>query len=269
MNTTSEPRVKAVWNSEKLSHVRNIIAVASGKGGVGKSTTAVNLALALAELGPRVGILDADIYGPSIPRMLGLTTRNQPHIEAGLMVPPVSFGLKAMSMGFILGREAAVLRAPMITKALNQMLRQVQWGTAESPLDILVVDMPPGTGDVHISMAQQVPLDGALVVTTPQEVAVMDADKSLQMFEKLRVPILGVIENMSYFVDPAGQQHFLFGQGGGERLAATHNARFLGALPLDPAMGTAADHGENYLERDGALAAGNFREIALALMQQL
>ena len=229
------PRARANWNLTPLEHVKSIIAVASGKGGVGKSTTAVNLALALHKAGKRVGLLDADIYGPSLPRMLALS--GQPEIK-GKMVPLESHGIVCMSMGFITGDEAAILRGPMISKALQQMLRMTRWGTADSTLDVLLVDMPPGTGDIHLSMVQQVPLTGAIIVTTPQEVAVMDARKCLTMFEKVNVPILGVVENMT------GE---MFGQGGGKKLADEAKVPLLGEVPANSAIRVAGDSGAGYL----------------------
>ena len=229
------PRARANWNLTPLEHVSKVIAVASGKGGVGKSTTAVNLALALAAQGKRVGILDADIYGPSIPRMLHLS--GQPQIVDGKMEPLKSHGLACMSMGFITGDEAAILRGPMISKALQQMLRMTRWGTTKEPMDVLIVDMPPGTGDIHLSMVQQVPLSGAAIVTTPQEVAVIDARKCLAMFQKVDVPVLGVVENMS------GE---MFGSGGGRRLAQEAGVAFLGDIPAEAAIRIASDAGKAY-----------------------
>ena len=243
----TEGRAAAIWNTQRLPHVGRVIAVASGKGGVGKSTSTVNLALALLQQGQRVGVLDADIYGPSIPSMLGLRSHPHPEVKDGQMLPLVGMGVRTMSMGFIVKNQAAVLRGPMISKTLQQFLRGVAWGSAASPLDILLIDLPPGTGDVPISLAQAVPLDGAIIVTTPQELAVLDADKAAQMFRKLNVPILGIIENMSYFLDPQGQAHHLFGEGGGKGLAKQYDVPFLGELPLEPALGTAADKGTNYL----------------------
>jgi ATP-binding protein involved in chromosome partitioning len=254
----SAPRPPAQWNREKLPYVKRVIAVASGKGGVGKSTVAVSLAFALKAQGLSVGILDADIYGPSIPRMLGLDIRLQPEIKDGKMLPPVSHGIKAMSMALITGSQAAILRGPMVTKSLQQLLRSTAWASESQPMDILLVDMPPGTGDIHLSMAQQVPLDGAIIITTPQQVAVIDADKAAQMFTKLSVPIFGVIENMSYFTDPSGAKHHLFGEGGGKELAGKYAAPFLGSLPLDPMLGICADKGEAY----SGIATAEFSTIA-------
>ncbi len=255
------------FNHTPIPHVARVIAVASGKGGVGKSTVTVNLAHALTLAGKRVGILDADIYGPSIPRMLGLDTYVKPELAENLMVPPQAHNIRAMSMALITGDAAAVLRAPMITKALVQFLRQTRWGTTDAPCDVLLVDLPPGTGDVTLSLAQNVLIDGLVLVTTPQEVAVIDADKCAEAFSKLQVPLLGVVENMSYFVDPAGGQHHIFGEGGGAKLAAKYGAPMLGALPLDPAIGICADQGRNYVaENAAAKAVEMYRDIAKALV---
>ncbi len=240
----SQPRERAQWNLTPLENVKSIIAVASGKGGVGKSTTSVNLALALAALGKNVGLLDADIYGPSIPRMLALS--GKPEIVDGKMIPLERYGIKTNSMGYIAGDEAAILRAPMITKALQQMLRLTRWGTAEKPLDVLLVDMPPGTGDIHLSLVQQVPVIGAIIVTTPQEVATVDALKCGQLFEKTGVKILGVVENMSYFLDANGEKVRIFGEGGGKKLAQKLGCSLLGEMPIDAEIGKCADKGIKY-----------------------
>ena len=266
MKPAPELQRPANINHTPLPHVARIVAVASGKGGVGKSTVTTNLAHALTLAGKRVGILDADIYGPSIPRMLGLETYLKPEIADGLMVPPTAHGIRAMSMALITGDEAAVLRAPMITKALVQFLRLTRWGDTSCPLDFLLVDLPPGTGDVTLSLAQNCRLDGLLLVTTPQEVAVIDADKCASAFHKLQVKLLGVVENMSYFMDPQGAPHHLFGQGGGLKLAEKFHAPLLGQLPLDATMGVCADKGENFVASYAdAVAARIYREIAAGL----
>lgn len=238
-----------MWNSAPLENVKKIIAIASGKGGVGKSTTAVNLAYALKAAGKHVGLLDADIYGPSLPRMLSLSGR--PEIKEGRMQPLEQDGIECMSMGFITGDEAAILRGPMISKTLQQLLRSTRWGSG-SMLDVLIVDMPPGTGDIHLSMAQQVPLSGGVIVTTPQEVAVLDARKALTMFKKVNVPVLGVIENMSGGI---------FGAGGGKKLADEMGVPFLGAIPMDAAIVAASDNGKKYQ----GICLGQYEAIAKSL----
>lgn len=252
-------------NHTPIPHVAKVIAVASGKGGVGKSTVTVNLAHALTVSGKRVGILDADIYGPSIPRMLGLETYVKPEIVDNQMVPPMAHGIRAMSMALITGDQAAVLRAPMITKTLVQFLRVTRWGDTQCPLDFLLIDLPPGTGDVTLSLAQNVKLDGVVIVTTPQDVAVIDADKCAEAFTKLQVPILGVVENMSGFTDPSGVTHALFGSGGGAKLAAKYGTQLLGQLPLDPAIGVCADRGENFVAGQSSSASALYKAIASKL----
>jgi ATP-binding protein involved in chromosome partitioning len=224
--------------------VKSLIAVASGKGGVGKSTTAVNLALGLKALGLKVGILDADIYGPSQPRLLGL--KGQPQVLHGKTLKPMEgYGLKAMSMGFMVDEETPVIwRGPMVVGALNQMLRDVAWGE-DGDLDVLVVDMPPGTGDVQLTMAQQVPLSGAVIVSTPQDLALIDARKGLAMFRKVGVPVLGIVENMSTFVCPkCGERSDIFGHGGARSEAERLGVPFLGAIPLDMEIRSRSDSGE-------------------------
>jgi len=219
--------------------IKNIIAVASGKGGVGKSTTAVNLALALAAEGARVGILDADIYGPSQPTMLGITGR--PEQKDNKLLPMQGHGLQAMSIGFLIDVETPMVwRGPMVTQALEQLLNDTAW----DDLDYLVVDLPPGTGDIQLTLAQRVPVTGAVIVTTPQDVALIDARKGLKMFEKVGIPIVGIVENMSLHIcSKCGHEERIFGQGGGERMCADYNVEFLGALPLDITIRQQTDEG--------------------------
>ena len=228
-------------NLKPLAGVKNIVAVASGKGGVGKSTVAVNLALAWAAGGAQVGILDADIYGPSQPLMLGLTGQHPSSPDGKLILPLRAHGLVAMSIGFLVDpAQAVVWRGPMVTHALTQMLTDTEWGD----LDYLVVDMPPGTGDIQLTLAQQVPVSGAIIVTTPQDIALADARKGLAMFEKVSVPVIGIVENMSVHVcSHCGHVDHIFGAGGGARLAAEHGVALLGELPLDTRIREQADGG--------------------------
>ena len=220
--------------------VGKIIAVASGKGGVGKSTTSVNIAVGLQALGLKVGILDADIYGPSMPRLLGISGRPET-VNGRIMKPMSNYGLKVMSMGFLVEEETPMIwRGPMVMSALNQMMREVKWGN----LDVMVVDMPPGTGDAQLTMAQQVPLAGAVIVSTPQDLALIDARKGLNMFAKVNVPLLGIVENMSYFIAPdTGKRYDIFGHGGAQREAERLNVPFLGAVPLDMQIRELSDAG--------------------------
>lgn len=243
-----------------MKQVKNIIAVASGKGGVGKSTTAVNLALALAAEGATVGILDADIYGPSQPRMLGAQQR--PESKDGKSMEPVSaHGIQSMSIGYLIDEESPMIwRGPMVTQALTQLLSETNWHN----LDYLVVDLPPGTGDIQLTLAQRIPVSGAVIVTTPQDIALLDARKGLKMFEKVEVPVLGIVENMSIHIcSQCGHAEHIFGEGGGERMASQHSVALLGALPLDIRIREQADGGTPTVAADpeGAVAA-IYRDIA-------
>lgn len=242
--------------------VKAIIAVASGKGGVGKSTIAVNLALALARLGKRVGLLDADIYGPSIPRMLGINKK--PEARGKKLLPMENWGIKTMSIGFLVDEAAPVIwRGPMVQSALTQMMMDVEWGE----LDVLVVDMPPGTGDAQLTMAQRVPLAGAVIVSTPQDIALIDARKGAAMFTKTHVPIFGVVENMAYFVSPgSGEKSYIFGQGGAKKLAAELGADFLGEVPLYQSVRETSDAGAPIV---GSAPDSEEAKVFLALAAQV
>lgn len=247
--------------------VEAIIAVASGKGGVGKSTTAVNLALGLRDLGLRVGVLDADIYGPSMPKLLAIKER--PQTAGGTRLKPITrYGLTAMSIGFLIEEETPMIwRGPMVMSAITQMLREVDWGT----LDVLVVDMPPGTGDAQLTMAQQVPLKGAIIVSTPQDLALIDARRGIAMFGRVNVPVLGIVENMSYFLCPhCGGRSDVFGHGGARHEAERLNVPFLGEVPLNMDIREKSDSGLPVVatEPDGALAK-IYRDIAARVRDQL
>ena len=243
-----------------LPNVKNIIAVASGKGGVGKSTTAVNLALALAAEGASVGMLDADIYGPSQPMMLGISGR--PETPDGKSLEPMEgHGIQAISIGFLIEMDTPMVwRGPMVTQALEQLLRETNW----RDLDYLIVDMPPGTGDIHLTLSQKIPVTGAVIVTTPQDIALLDARKGLKMFEKVGIPILGIVENMAmHTCSNCGHTEHIFGAGGGERMAKEYGVTYLGGLPLDIRIRQQADSGKPTVvaDPDGDLAA-TYREIA-------
>ncbi len=248
-------------NLKPLGEIANVVAVASGKGGVGKSTVAVNLALAWAAQGARVGILDADIYGPSQPLMLGLTGQRPSSPDGKKLKPLTSHGISAMSIGFLIDEaQPMVWRGPMVTQALTQLLSETSWGA----LDYLVVDMPPGTGDIQLTLAQRVPVAGAVIVTTPQDIALADARKGLKMFEKVAVPVLGIVENMSIHVcSNCGHAEHIFGSGGGTRMAAEYGVRLLGELPLDARIRAETDAGRpTVIAEPGSARAHAYFEMA-------
>lgn len=233
--------------AEGVPHVGQVIAVASAKGGVGKSTVAVNLACALKVLGKRVGVLDVDVYGPSLPTLLGVKGE-KPIIGADKLLRPIeAYGLRTMSIGYIVDPDQPIIwRGAMATSAVRQMIDEVAWGTRTDPLDVLVVDMPPGTGDVQLTIAQRIPMDGAVIVSTPQEMALADVRRGIAMFEKTHIPVLGVVENMAWLETPQGRLH-IFGEGGAERTAAACGAPFLGPLPIDQALRESADAGAPFV----------------------
>jgi len=259
--------VQNPWaNQNRVPGIRKVVAVASGKGGVGKSTVAVNLACALKRLGEQVGLLDCDIYGPSIPLMMGI--RQRPTIsEAEKMVPPANYGVKLMSIGFLLeGDQPVIWRGPMIVKTIQQFLTAVEWGE----LDYLLVDLPPGTGDAQLTLCQTVPLDGGLIVTTPQEASLGVVRKGIAMFEKVNVPILGIVENMSYFTAPSGERVEIFGHGGGHAEAERQKITFLGEIPIFTEIRVAGDLGMPVvISNPDQPPARAFVRIAEALRQKL
>ena len=244
-----------------LKGVKNIVAVASGKGGVGKSTTAANLALALAQEGARVGLLDADIYGPSMPQMMGLVGQQPESDDGKTMHPLKAHGVQTMSIGFMIDVDSPMVwRGPMVTQALEQLLNQTRW----QELDYLIVDMPPGTGDTQLTLAQKVPVTGAVIVTTPQDIALIDARKGLKMFDKVGIPILGLVENMSIHIcSQCGHEEHIFGHGGGEAMCSDYNTELLGALPLELAIRELADAGKpTVVGAPDSRAAEIYRAIA-------
>ena len=252
---------------KRIEGIKNIIAVASGKGGVGKSTTSANLALALASDGASVGILDADIYGPSQPRMLGIS--GTPESKDGTTLEPMqNHNLKAMSIGFLVEEDTPMIwRGPMVTQALEQLLKDTNWGE----LDYLIVDLPPGTGDTQLTLSQKIPVSGAVIVTTPQDIALLDARKGLAMFEKVEVPVLGVVENMSIHIcSECGHAEHIFGQGGGERMSEEYHVDFLGSLPLDISIREHADNGNPSLvsDPDGKIS-DMYRDISRKMSARL
>jgi len=257
---TSGPELRQA-DVNSIPGINRIIAVASGKGGVGKSTIAFNLAITLANQGFKVGLVDADIYGPSLPRLAGIS--QMPELDDKLMIPHTKFGLKMMSVGFLVDDNAAtVWRGPMTTKVLYQLMRMTKWA-GKTPLDILIVDTPPGTGDVHLSLAENYKLDGAIVVTTPQELAAADARKGINMYNKLSVPVLGIVENMSYFKSPSGEKHHIFGQNAGVGLAKEFKLPLLAQIPINQELAESSDTAKPicYYQPAGELA-GLFKPLA-------
>ena len=254
-------------NLKPLPGVRNIVAIASGKGGVGKSTTAINLAASLVREGARVGLLDADIYGPSLPHMLGLS--GKPEIREGSRIQPMqAFGLQAMSIGFLVDEDQPMIwRGPMVTGALQQLLNNTDW----DDLDYLIIDLPPGTGDIQLTLSQQIPVSGAIIVTTPQDIALLDAQKGLRMFQQVSVPVLGLIENMSIHVcSNCGHAEPIFGEGGGQKMAQKYGSELLGALPLDIRIRQQADAGHPIvIAQPEGQAAALYREIARKMAARL
>jgi ATP-binding protein involved in chromosome partitioning len=264
---TADVRARGGFGRQAIPGIRNIVAVGAGKGGVGKSTTAVNLAVALQKKGARVGLMDTDVYGPNIPQMLGITAQPEATAEKRIL-PPEAYGIKAISMGMLVPPDQAVIwRGPMLHGAVQQFMRDVEWGE----LDYLVVDLPPGTGDVSLSMAQSVPVAGAIVVTTPQGVSVSDVRKAVGMFRQLNIPLLGAIENMSTFACPhCGERTDIFGHGGGEKMAADLGIPFLGAVPIDTRVRTGGDEGQPIVAAAPESPAGAaFMELAGKVAAQI
>ncbi len=267
-STQGTSSASSTTSGEKVPNVKDIIAVSSGKGGVGKSTVAINLALAIAATGKKVGLLDADIYGPSQPRLAGVSKEKTTQDESGRIIPIQAHGLKIMSMGFLVDESAPMIwRGPMVQSALLQMIRDVAW----DGLDVLVIDLPPGTGDIHLTLAQRVPLSGGVVVSTPQDIALIDARKGLELFRKVAVPVLGIIENMSYFVCPeCGHREDIFGHGGAAEDAARLGVPFLGEIPLHARIRELSDAGNPVVAADpSSPQAKSFSNIAANVMAGL
>lgn len=261
------PKGRGIGEKLAIEGVRNIVAVSSGKGGVGKSTVAVNVAVSLALNGARVGLMDADVYGPNVPMMLG-ASESRPEVEVNKLVPIEAFGVKVMSMAFLQpGDKPMIVRGPILHGLVKQFLSDVKWGE----LDYLIVDMPPGTGDVQLSLAQLVPVQGAVLVTTPQDVAVADVRRALRMFETVAVPVLGIVENMSYFIAPdTGNRYNIFGEGGGQKLANMYGVPFLGAVPLGIAVREGGDRGVPVVvSQPDSPQAEAFRHVAEEVARQV
>ncbi len=268
VNVSSKIQAHSVQKAlNPIDSVKNIIAVASGKGGVGKSTVSVNLALALSAEGATVGVLDADIYGPSQPRMLGV--EGKPDSKDGKKMEPMnSYHIQSMSIGFLIDEETPMIwRGPMVTQALEQLLQDTNW----KDLDYLIIDLPPGTGDTQLTLAQKVPVSGAVIVTTPQDIALLDARKGLKMFEKVEVPVLGVVENMStHICSSCGHEEFIFGEGGGVRMAEQYDVDFLGAIPLDKSIREGTDSGKpTVVAEPESRVAEIYRDIAIRTAAKL
>ena len=255
------PKAQAASRANAVPGVKHIVAVASGKGGVGKSTTAINLALGLHSLGLKVAVLDADVFGPSMPKLFGLTGKPQAGPDGKMLKPMTRFGVELMSIGFLVPEETAMIwREPMVMSAINQLLREVSWGET----DVMIVDMPPGTGDAQLTLAQQTPLSGAVIVSTPQDLALIDARRGITMFNKVNVPVLGIVENMSYFVcTKCGERHEIFGHGGARDEAAKLGVPFLGEIPLDKDIRERSDRGEPVVAtQPDSLHTATYRDIA-------
>ena len=253
--------------SQNLKQIKNIVAVASGKGGVAKSTTAVNIAMALNLAGYKVGLLDADIYGPSVPTMVRIDTMPN-STEDNRLIPAVSHGMKLISMGYFMQQgQAAIMRGPMVSGAVSQFLNQVEWGN----LDFLIIDYPPGTGDIQLTLSQQAPITGALIVTTPQDISLADVERGIEMFEKTGVQVLGVCETMSYFIcDECGKKHFIFGKGGGSHISRATGVPFLGEIPIDPKVAESGDSGYPIvISYPDSIVAQAYTKVAEASAAQL